>query len=278
MKFFSSRVMRAQFIITAIVCFCGSNTVSASEIIPSETTMNPTTSSQTARLETTASRWSITVTEYQTYLNLMSGPLGKWNKDIDPLMALGMFANSPQEERRYAELYAQQEFELTERVLSFQRTYRSAFNMLYPTVEVLDQKLLAPYFKHQAQQTKAQELSRLARKRFRAGDRILFFADHACNTCNHTIRKLMTLITSGPNAGVDIYVLGTNDKQGVRRWAATHKINEKWLDAKKLTLNSDEGLLARLKSMSVNDSNMNVHIFLHRQGKYFLLKPKDLGL
>ena len=65
------------------------------------------------------------------------------------MLALGMFSESPQQEQRYAELYAQQEFDLTERTLQFQQAYQSAFERLYPNTTMLDQRLLAPYFLHQ---------------------------------------------------------------------------------------------------------------------------------
>ena len=98
----------------------------------SQTPGTETPISRTIELQTLAKRWGLDEEEYQRYLDLMRGPLGKWNPDLDPLLALGMFAESPQEEQRYAELYAQQEFDLTGRTLQFQQAYRAAFERLFP--------------------------------------------------------------------------------------------------------------------------------------------------
>lgn len=83
----------------------------------SQTPDTETPISRTIELRTLAKRWRLDHEEYQRYLDLMRGPLGKRSPDLDPLLVLGMFAESSQEERRYAELYAQKEFDLTERTL-----------------------------------------------------------------------------------------------------------------------------------------------------------------
>ena len=88
----------------------------------SKTPGTETPISRTIELQTLAKRWRLDEEEYQRYLDLMRGPLGKWSPDLDPLLALGMFAESPQEEQRYAELYAQQEFDLTGRTTTYTQT------------------------------------------------------------------------------------------------------------------------------------------------------------
>ena len=79
-----------------------SSAVIASEALTnaSQTPGTETPISRTIELQTLAKRWKLDQEEYQRYLDLMRGPLGKWNPDLDPLLALGMFAESPQEEQR----------------------------------------------------------------------------------------------------------------------------------------------------------------------------------
>ena len=139
--------------------------------------------SRTTELQTLAKRWGLDQEEYQRYLDLMRGPLGRWNQNLDPLLALGMFATSTQQEQRYAELYAQQEFDLTERALQFQRAYRTAFDRLFPNAAILDHRLLAPYFAHQQQKSAMRDAKRLAQQRFVEGDRLLLFVSPSCREC-----------------------------------------------------------------------------------------------
>ena len=243
-----------------------------------ETPSTETSVTHTTEIQTQAQLWRIDESEYRRYLELMQGPLGKWSPDIDPLLALGMFADSPQQEQRYAELYAQQEFDLTERTLRFQQTYRDAFNRLYPDVGILDQRLLAPYFNYQQQQDDARSAKRLAQKRFVDGDRLLVFMSPSCDQCASTVSHLMSLLSGINNGGVDIYVLEAQSDDDVRHWASTHNIQHDWLDEQRLTLNRDEGLYRQLASHSSVSFSNNIPVFLHRNDRFFQLNPGELGL
>ena len=103
-----------------------------------------------------AKRWNLTVKEYQRYTEVISGPLGRWNPDIDPLMALGLYANNDIDRQRYAELYAQQEYELIKRTLAFQRSYRSAFGQLFPDANIIDSEYLQGYYDDQGHKKQRQ--------------------------------------------------------------------------------------------------------------------------
>lgn len=234
--------------------------------------------SRTLELQTLAKHWELDRGEYQRYLDLMRGPLGKWNSDLDPLLALGMFATSPQQEQRYAELYAQQEFDLTERALQFQRAYRAAFERLYPNAAMLDQRLLAPYFTHQQQKSEMRETKRLAQKRFVEGDRLLLFVPSSCRQCLPVISQLVSLLSGTQQSGVDVYVRDAQDDEAVRAWAATHGIKATWLNDQQLSLNRDEGLLQRLMTQSTASPADAMPIFLKRNGRFFQLNRENLGL
>lgn len=234
--------------------------------------------SQTIELRTLAKQWGLDKEEYQRYLDLMHGPLGKWNPDLDPLLALGMFAESPKLEQRYAELYAQQEFDLTERALQFQQAYRSAFERLHPDTAMLDQRLLSPYFSHQQQKSAMRDAKRLAQKRFADGDRLLFFVSSSCGECLSVINQLIGLLSSTQQSGVDVYIRDAQDDESVRAWANAHHIKTAWLSNRHLTLNRDEGLLQRLVSQSTVSPADAMPIFLKRNGRFFQLSRESLGL
>ena len=243
-----------------------------------QTPSTETPISLTIELKTKAKLWSLDPDEYQQYLDLMQGPLGKWNPDLDPLLALGMFATSPQQEQHYAELYAQQEFDLTERALQFQQAYRVAFARLYPSNAMLDQRLLAPYFAHQQQKSSMRETKRLAQQHFVDGDRLLLFVPSTCPQCLPLINRLMSLLSSTQQSGVDVYVRSAQDDVAVRAWAQTHNIQSDWLNEQRLTLNRDEGLLQRLASQSSESSTSSMPIFLKRNERFFRLNRENLGL
>lgn len=244
----------------------------------SQTPDTETPISRTIELRTLAKRWRLDHEEYQRYLDLMRGPLGKWSPGLDPLLALGMFAESSQEERRYAELYAQQEFDLTERTLRFQQAYRAAFARLFPNAAMLDHRLLAPYFSHQQQKSAMKNAKRLAQKRFAEGDRLLLFVPSNCRECLPVIHQLIGLLSSTQQSGVDVYVRDAHDDGAVRAWANAHAIKTAWLNDRHLTLNRDEGLLQRLKSQSTVSPADAMPIFLKRNGRFFQFNRESLGL
>ena len=266
-------VILLSFIFSAAIADTNEALVNSSQTPDTETPI-----SRTIELRTLAKRWRLDHEEYQRYLDLMRGPLGKWSPDIDPLLALGMFAESSQEERRYAELYAQQEFDLTERTLRFQQAYRAAFERLFPNAAMLDHRLLAPYFSQQQQKSAMKDAKRIAQKRFVDGDRLLIFVSPNCRECLPVINRLMGLLSSTQQSGVDVYVRDVKDDGAVRAWANAHAIKTAWLNDQHLTLNRNEGLLQRLKSQSTVSTADAMPIFLKRNGRFFQLSRESLGL
>jgi len=268
-------------VLTTICILVVSSTVIASDSNRTEsaqTQVSKTPIVQTPDAETLAHYWSLDAKEYQRYQELMRGPLGHWSPTIDPLLALGMFAESPAQQRRYAELYARQEFELTERTLRFQQAYRTAFQRLYPNVDIVDQRLLAPYRLHQQQKESSKAARLLAKKQLQDGDRVMVFVPARCDQCSSMIPRLMSLVSGTRNAGIDVYVRNASDDDAVRAWAQAHQIQAKQLGDNALTLNRDEGLWQRLQSRSANNISTDIAIYLKRNGQFFQLRAEDLGL
>lgn len=247
-------------------------------LVRSQSPVSNTPAVQTQDTESLASYWSLKVDEYQRYQRLMQGPLGYWNPTMDPLLALGMYADTPAQQRRYAELYARQEFEMTERTLRFQRAYRAAFERLYPNMDAVDQRLLAPYQFHQQQKASAKAARLLAKKQFQEGDRVMVFVPARCDHCASMISRLMGLVSGTRNAGIDVYVQNASDDASVRAWAQAHQIHAKQLSETALTLNRNEGLLQRLQSRSSAGASDDTPIYLKRNGQFFQLRAEDLGL
>jgi len=229
-------------------------------------------------LKTRAEKWGLKLEEYQHYLELMQGPLGKWNPNIDPLLALGMFATSPQQERAYAERYAQQEFELTQRAIHFQQTYRAAFNRLYPNISVLDAGRLQPYFQHRAAKLNSGSTpSLLENRQFRNDDRIMYFAQKNCGQCRQVLNKLVQLLMGLDNSTVDVYVINAKENKDVQIWASAAGVNIQQLKEKRITLNKDDGLQARL-GQRAHSGKTTTQFYLRRNNQIFQLEADELGL
>lgn len=252
------------------------NDTSANEATESQVTTNQFQTTET--LESQAERWNLSVEEYSTYLELMRGPLGKWNPKIDPLLALGMYAETPQQERYYAERYAQQEFELTQRALHFQLTYRAAFNRLYPNTDVLDAELLQPYFASRQLKQASRQTINLENRTFNARDTLLYFVDVNCNACGRVINRLVTMLSGLDQTEIKIYMLGTVSDTQIQQWAQAQGINQGWLKDGLLSLNRDEGLYKQLASRSPSQSTKNLKLFLNRAERYYQLSTSDIGL
>ncbi len=132
----------------------------ASNVLAEPPPQTPFTQSETTTTETlteTARRWGLSVEEYHRYTEIMRGPLGRWNPEMDPVMALGILAENEQERQRYAEYFAQREYALTVKTLAFERAYRAAFRRLFPEAEIVDTQALQPFYNHQQQHQQKQQ-------------------------------------------------------------------------------------------------------------------------
>lgn len=233
---------------------------------------------QTPAVETKAKRWQLTASEYHRYLDLMNGPLGKMNPTIDPLLALGMFAETEQVERRYAELYAQQEYDLTERILRFQQAYHAAFNRLYPNANVVNQALLEPYFTHQNNKSLLKNEQPADRNQFQEGDRVLLFVSTVCHDCTKIIKRILQVLARTRNTGIDIYLREVTDDKAVRQWATTHGVSAALVENGTITLNQDQGLYQRLQNKTVDVVEIHMPMYLLRGERYFKIKLSEFGL
>ncbi len=219
----------------------------------------------TETLATLAAPWKLTAAEFRRYHTLMQGPLGRWNPHMDPVLALGIFAESVMEQQRFAERYAQQEYALTTRTLAFERVYRQAFARLFPNAEIINPALLQPYYAHQQARQQAQqqahqqaiapdlrapnsasEFFRTAQS-LQAGDRLLYFPRHDCRDCGARMADLQQRL-SPLGLVLDVYVRQATTDAAVRAWAESNEVAVEWLSTGRLTLNQDQGLYQRLQA------------------------------
>lgn len=218
-----------------------------------------------------AQKWQLSETEYQRYTDIMQGPLGHWNPDIDPVLALGIFAESEAEQQRYAELYARQEYLLIIRTQAFERVYRSAFSRLYPEAEVISAKYMAAYHAHQNRK-KSPGLFSQTREQLQHNDRILYFVEPDCRECKAGIERLKTLIDTLPGLYIDFYLLDLPDEKSARRWVKENNINVDLVRQARITINLDAGTYKTLAQRT----GKQTRFYLSRGDNIFAVDSKDI--
>ncbi len=227
----------AQTWLVAALALCGSAAQANTGDAVSKTSR---TEVETSRLTPTeraeVEQWDLTESEWLRYKTLMQGIRGRLSPDISPIEALGIHARSEAERRYYAERWARALRDDTERVLAFQRAYDAAWKALYGEEPLID-------------------LSRLAQARsaalLRPGDRVLFFAASGCGACGPVLETLLAKLERTPNLGLDIYLVDSaNDDTKVRTWANDHRVPPQLVRSRAVTLNHDNGALARLSGFT----------------------------
>jgi integrating conjugative element protein (TIGR03759 family) len=83
-----------------------------------------------------------------------------------------------------------------------------------------------------------------------SGDRVLFFTrmEH-CATCKTQLAALVKA-SQQANVQLDVYVIGANNDDAIRRWATNQSFDRDRLANKTLTLNHDQGTLTQLAGAS----------------------------
>lgn len=193
--------------------------------------------SQPGETVRSGSAWGLSEVEWARYEALMRGPRGRWSPDLDPLMVLGIHAETEAERRRFAEMTARQEHDRVDRELAFQREYDAAWRRLYPHELRLDPARL---MEDGGGDADAQP--------FVAGDRLLVFVDLTCTeACASVVARALARQQATPGLIVDFYLRNTHGRdEPIRQWAQANRVPPESVRARTITLNHDNGALARL--------------------------------
>lgn len=199
--------------------------------------------SATERIEQQTSRaaqWGLGEAEWQRYQSLMQGVRGSVSPaTLSPIEVLGIHARSDEERRRYAEQWAGMMRDDAERILAFQRAYDDAQRRLFPHDLLIDTDALASSTANPGQ---AENLA------WQSGDRVLFFTDTQCPTCNAVLERLVSQIAQF--SGIDLYLIDVSagEESRIRDWAASQQIDPAWVSEHKITLNIDAGALEKVSA------------------------------
>ena len=155
----------------------------------------------------TARTWGISETEWQRVQTIKAIRHGLVSDQITPLEVLGIFADNPEDRRRYAKLYAAQQRELLDRIAAFEADYLEEYAAL--------------------------------NTRLSAGPRgrstLVIGIECDSRECQ---RQIAEAIAIAKNGAIDVYIAGSaGNDAAVRRWAATNKIPPDLVRLRQITLN-----------------------------------------
>ncbi len=222
-----------------------------------QTESQPTESSLSSVERSKARQWNLTEIEWQRYRHLMAGVRGSLSvSTISPIEVLGIHARDEAELRRYAEQWVDVMRDDAERVLAFQRAYHEAWQRRFPDDQMIDPRRLPE--KHSTLD-------------LQPGDRLMFFTAPDCERCDAVLERLLSRVAeASSDVGLDIYLVGDTggDDTGIRTWAREKAIPPNLVHQGVITLNYDDGLLARL-----SDSSAAVPHVVHRHGSDFSPVP-----
>lgn len=169
-----------------------------------------------------AEKWQLNDDDWLKFKDIMSGPRGMWNPNLDPLTALGVEATSPAERRRYAEIWMRVETQRTEKELAFERERMAAAKRLYPDTPIMD-------------------YSGKISKTPGAGSppqHYVVFGKINCRTCESIVSGFTSNLRTLDI--LDIYVVDARTDEQVRQFAAENSVDIDKVKRGQITLNWQE--------------------------------------
>jgi len=187
--------------------------------------------------EVSARRWGLTVAEWQRYEEIMKGE-GRFNwQNADPIMVLGLYAETDAERERYAERLAVQEHTLVKRLTTLNYAYLRAFQRLYGDEPLLDlDKFYAFYNMTPPSVNTSHNDQNKSALGAALGDRFVLFISPGCNGCDASFRTLRQAQTFGTS--LDVYFVGASDQE-IMDWAKMMSVDPDLVKSRSVTLNGD---------------------------------------
>jgi integrating conjugative element protein (TIGR03759 family) len=185
----------------------------------------------------TASDWGLSAAEWARYQSLMQGKNGLWYPKLTPPEVLGLNAADNTEQAHFADLVAAEEHDKLARELAFDRAVHQASLKRYADEPIIQPNPnLAAFSPRPAL---ARPTAALA-----DGDRLAFFTAIA-STPEPALPRLLEVIKNHPNVGLDIYCVGNANDAAIAAWAKANGIPADLVNARRVTLNRDNGALQK---------------------------------
>lgn len=186
----------------------------------------------------TAQDWNLNADEWSRYLKLMQGPNGKWYPQLTPPAVLGLNAQSPQEQKHFAELVAKEEHDKLARELAFDSAVHQALLRLYPDEPIIKPFDISPFNPVQSSRVKTTAT-------LQSGDHLVLFTDPGTSIDSLIVPSLINVVQRNSGVVLDVYCVGNGDDNAIRSWARLNHIPPALVAQGRITLNHDNGKLAR---------------------------------
>lgn len=208
------------------------------------TTESNSTETRQTESERRHLQWGLTENEYARYEQLMKGIRGSVSPEtISPIEVLGIHARSDAERDRYAKIWADRMEEDAKRVLAFQRAYDKAWQEKGgQIIDIAALKQRKPAGNTNSNQAVSSEAGQ--------GGALTFLTRlDGCPSCDSKIQDLMTSMLVDNSMRVNIYFSDSKGKENslIRQWAVKNKVDPKWLQNKRITLNHGDSLMQRFQ-------------------------------
>ena len=199
-------------------------------------------------------QFELTEKDWDTFQIIKKGPLGYKNPDIEPLLALAMFAKSKAEEERFLALFAKQQKYIWDRGKYIEKKYSEVYKRLYPGEMPIDQSKI--YTDPDAVHPK---------------DRFILAVNRSCGECIDEAQSFISTSAVFPRNGIDIYVQDAKSEKEVVEWAKrVIPISE--LEQRDITINMPSNDIKNILSDS------DISIVVRRDDRIIAINSLELML
>ncbi|RUM93767.1 MAG: TIGR03759 family integrating conjugative element protein [Thiothrix sp.] len=211
----------------------------AVETVEHDTQNGETTSIETRQIDQKslnkkhAKNWGLSVDQWVRYQSYMDQTGKYFYKHLDPVFVSGLISSTEEERKALADLYAQQEYDRTQKLISFDRAYRAAFKKRYKDYPMFN-------LDNRAVKKGAQSSTRLPD--VEPTDRITLFVKTNCADCEAEFLKHYKGLGKRYPAGValDVYFVGDTTDKDIRAWAKRLQVRAEAVVAGTVTLSHDD--------------------------------------
>lgn len=171
-------------------------------------------------------QWGLTDVEYEKFQEVLKGPFGFYTPNLEknPILALGLAAESTEERNKYASKYVDVEFAKNVKVVAFQLAVSSKWQEKFPQT---------PRFANQSE-------DKHKRAGFLAGQsndaRAKIFIEIGCTKCDQEFERLYEK-SRRVGGGVDVYFTGRPSTEAITKWALSQDLDPMEVKQKIVTLN-----------------------------------------
>ena len=189
-------------------------TLSTSSLPQQPNHFSNTVSSEISSSETrTAEVWQLSVEEIELLQNLQQHHEGMLSSGLTPYEWLGIFAETDEQRKHYAELFAKRQLELTDAILKFESAFAEAI----------------------------QKIASQSKDNSRMGERLLFITTYQCShkQCKNDLQRIRKHAESG--GSLNIFIQGETSNTDLKSWGVENNFPLEKIRTGDITINQAQG-------------------------------------